>query len=274
MFRGITCVEINAVLKGLPKSTTTEEIKEELSEKGFTVEKIIEFHNLKTNVSIALWQIVRLEPMATKNFSITKLQYLSIKIEKYNRKPGPTQCFQCNFFHHSSANYHTAPRCLKCGSNYRTKDCHIKEKVEYPRCINCNELGHTAAWKGCSKYPKVKNTTNGNSTGTQTTFTSNKVNEKFSFANIVTRNNNNVIQNSVNPKTSSISPTLIQNLDEIIPHDIFKIIYILKEFINIFAGNNNTDHLFNQLQTANNPAGKLYLLLNGLANQPSMNNHV
>ncbi|GIY35325.1 acetylcholine receptor subunit alpha-like 1 [Caerostris extrusa] len=39
-------------------------------------------------------------------------------------------------------------------------------------------------------------------------------------------------------------------------------------------GNNIIDHLFNQLHTANNPEDKLNLLLNGLANQPSMNNHV
>ncbi|GIY36455.1 hypothetical protein CEXT_329481 [Caerostris extrusa] len=89
--------------------------------------------------------------------------------------------------------------------NYRHPLRHAKyrKKVENPMCINCNELEHTAAWKGCSKYPHVKNTTNDNSARTKTTFTSNKVNEKFSFANIVTRNNNNAIQNSVNPKTSS-----------------------------------------------------------------------
>ncbi|GIY56598.1 hypothetical protein CEXT_100561 [Caerostris extrusa] len=111
------------------------------------------------------------------------------------------------------------------------KDCHNKEKVENPRCINCNELGHATAWKGCSKYPQVKNTTKENSTRTQTTLTFNKVNENF--------------------LSLALSPNIIKML--------------LKR-------NYSIDHLFNQLQTANNRADKLYLLLNGSANQPSVNN--
>ncbi|GIY39278.1 hypothetical protein CEXT_163281 [Caerostris extrusa] len=49
----------------------------------------------------------------------------------------------------SSANSHTSPRCLKCGSNYLTKECHIKENVDSTivDCINCSELEHTEEWK-------------------------------------------------------------------------------------------------------------------------------
>ncbi|GIY92533.1 uncharacterized protein CEXT_494921 [Caerostris extrusa] len=111
-------------------------------------------------------------PNSTKSEGFNR--YKSIRrrnfgVEMYNGKPDPTQCFHCNFFYHSSANCHTTPRCFKCGSDHLTKNCHIKEKVENPRCINCNEVGHIAAWKGCSKQQQVKNITNENTTRTKST---------------------------------------------------------------------------------------------------------
>ncbi|GFR12279.1 hypothetical protein TNCT_484711 [Trichonephila clavata] len=47
-------------------------------------------------------------------------------------------------------------RCLKCGQQYRTKDCSIKEKLENPTCINCKEEGHLASSYNCPIYPQIK----------------------------------------------------------------------------------------------------------------------
>ncbi|GBN16330.1 hypothetical protein AVEN_105389-1 [Araneus ventricosus] len=37
--------------------------------------------------------------------------------------------------------------------------CSIKTKIENPVCINCKENGHLASWKGCPKYPVIRNNT-------------------------------------------------------------------------------------------------------------------
>ncbi|GFR11287.1 glycine receptor subunit alpha-3 [Trichonephila clavata] len=44
-------------------------------------------------------------------------------------------------------------RCPKCGENHRTGQCAIKEKIENPTCINCNNKGHMASSE-CPLYPK------------------------------------------------------------------------------------------------------------------------
>ncbi|GBO10658.1 hypothetical protein AVEN_264671-1 [Araneus ventricosus] len=28
--------------------------------------------------------------------------------------------------------------------------------METPKCINCNQLGHVASWRGCETFPKPK----------------------------------------------------------------------------------------------------------------------
>ncbi|GFY16790.1 probable RNA-directed DNA polymerase from transposon X-element [Trichonephila clavipes] len=47
-------------------------------------------------------------------------------------------------------------RCLKCGANHRTGACEIKEKIENPLCINCNNRGHMASSTECPQFPKPK----------------------------------------------------------------------------------------------------------------------
>ncbi|GBO38194.1 hypothetical protein AVEN_70307-1 [Araneus ventricosus] len=47
------------------------------------------------------------------------------------------------------------PRCLKCGQSRTTNECEIKQRVEKPICINCNQVGHVAAYRGCAEFPKL-----------------------------------------------------------------------------------------------------------------------
>ncbi|GFU02364.1 hypothetical protein TNCV_1238591 [Trichonephila clavipes] len=47
-------------------------------------------------------------------------------------------------------------RSLKCGENYRTSQCSIKEKIENPLCINCNTKGHIASSTECPLFPKPR----------------------------------------------------------------------------------------------------------------------
>ncbi|GFV93642.1 nucleic-acid-binding protein from transposon X-element [Trichonephila clavipes] len=82
--------------------------------------------------------------------------FLSVKIDSFNRRPGATQCYNCNLFHHSSSNCNIKTRCLKCGEPHKTGDCPIKTKIENPTCINCQQKGHLANSHRCPKFPKPK----------------------------------------------------------------------------------------------------------------------
>ncbi|GFT05511.1 uncharacterized protein TNCV_3160031 [Trichonephila clavipes] len=68
-------------------------------------------------------------------FQLETCCYLTIKIDSFNRRPGATQCYNCNLFHHSSSNCNIKTRYLKCGEPHKTGDCPIKTKIENPTCI-------------------------------------------------------------------------------------------------------------------------------------------
>ncbi|GBM40917.1 hypothetical protein AVEN_234049-1 [Araneus ventricosus] len=68
-------------------------------------------------------------------------------------------CYNCSDFFHSARNCKCKPRCIKCNGSHETRMCNIKTKIENPVCINCKEIGHLASWKGCPKYPVIKNNT-------------------------------------------------------------------------------------------------------------------
>ncbi|GFU86375.1 probable RNA-directed DNA polymerase from transposon X-element [Trichonephila clavipes] len=89
-------------------------------------------------------------------FKLDRCCYLTVKIDTFNRRPGPTQCYNCNLFNHSSQNCFIKTRCLKCGEPHKTGDCPIKEKIENPVCIDCKETGHLANSHRCVKFPKIK----------------------------------------------------------------------------------------------------------------------
>ncbi|GFU99219.1 uncharacterized protein TNCV_4256531 [Trichonephila clavipes] len=78
-----------------------------------------------------------------------------VKVEGYLVR-GITQCFNCNNFYHTAANCFMKPRCLKCGKDHATRNCHIKERQENPFCINCQDFGHSACYTKCPKFPNPK----------------------------------------------------------------------------------------------------------------------
>ncbi|GFX32529.1 hypothetical protein TNCV_3704031 [Trichonephila clavipes] len=47
--------------------------------------------------------------LQTKN-----LIYLTVEVVPFRRRPGASQCFNCNYFNHTSKNCKMTPRCLKC----------------------------------------------------------------------------------------------------------------------------------------------------------------
>ncbi|GFT31530.1 uncharacterized protein TNCV_609271 [Trichonephila clavipes] len=82
--------------------------------------------------------------------------YLTVEVVPFRRRPGASQCFNCNYFNHTSKNCKMTPRCLKCEGNHKTHDCPQTERLQTLKCINCNETGHLASSRQCPRFPKLK----------------------------------------------------------------------------------------------------------------------
>ncbi|GFV62857.1 nucleic-acid-binding protein from transposon X-element [Trichonephila clavipes] len=159
---------LKVVIKGLPKSTPTDEIKEDLLNQGVPVMKVSQLTQRKSKfpLPIFLVEVIKHDEGATDIYEISKCCYMSVVLDTFNKRPGATQCYNCNYFNHSSSNCFCRelkrPRwcgvvCLKCSKEHRTGECPIKERLDTPHCINCNTDGHPANWRSCPAFPKIKN---------------------------------------------------------------------------------------------------------------------
>ncbi|GFW74704.1 nucleic-acid-binding protein from transposon X-element [Trichonephila clavipes] len=144
---------IKAVIKGLPGSSKIADITNDLAEIDFQIDSCTQLTSKRTKKSLPYFLVTL--PRNDKNsniFDIAKLGYLQVKVEGYLVR-GITQCFNCNNFYHTAANCYMKPRCLKCGKEHATKNCHIKERRSNPFCINCQDFGHSACYRKCPKFP-------------------------------------------------------------------------------------------------------------------------
>ncbi|GFQ74145.1 nucleic-acid-binding protein from transposon X-element [Trichonephila clavata] len=119
---------------------------------------------------------------------ISNCCYMSITLDSFRRRPGATQCYNCNYFHHSSQYCDIKTRGLKCAQEHRTSDCPIKDKIENSECINCKTKGHMANSKQCPKYPKT-NKKKGDSIQNNVTPNKPNVNQTQNTPNQITSNN-------------------------------------------------------------------------------------
>ncbi|GFW30854.1 nucleic-acid-binding protein from transposon X-element [Trichonephila clavipes] len=159
-FHAIDPIEVRPqkiVIKGLPISTDIDAIRDDLTERGFNVIKVAQLTRSKSKFKLPIFLVeLKKLPSAPDIFQLETCCFLSVKIDSFNRRPGATQCYNCNLFHHSSSNCNIKTRCLKCGEPHKTGDCPIKTKLENPKCINCQQTGHLANSHRCPKFPKPK----------------------------------------------------------------------------------------------------------------------
>ncbi|GBM62564.1 hypothetical protein AVEN_189494-1, partial [Araneus ventricosus] len=148
---------IKIVIKNLPPDHSKEHIVRDLEENKYKVIRINQLRNfrLKTLLPIFLVELAK-TPNANNIFQVEKINNFSVKIEHYRKKQRATMCYRCSDFYHSARNCKCKPRCIKCNGTHETRSCSIKSKIDNPICINCNENGHLASWKGCPKYPVIK----------------------------------------------------------------------------------------------------------------------
>lgn len=144
---------IKVVMKGLPLDYNSQELKDQLIEKEFPVERVVQLRRFKDGRPLPMFQITLSQaPGIDKIYEITKFDYLTVSVEKFARTGRVNQCYRCQSFFHSSQNCDFKPRCVKCGKDHESKDC-TKTPDETPTCANCNGP-HPASYRGCPKFPK------------------------------------------------------------------------------------------------------------------------
>ncbi|GFW52963.1 probable RNA-directed DNA polymerase from transposon X-element [Trichonephila clavipes] len=181
---------IKVVIKGLPRTTNPEEIKEDLELLGYTPDRVNQLVGRKTKRALPIFLITLPRNLDNlKIFDLKTLSYLSIRVEGYNGK-GVTQCYTCNNFNHTSENCFLNPRCLKCGENHITRDCPIKQRLETAYCINCHIYGHMANYKGCPSFPKPPKGTALNNRNSYTNIYNSIVRPNVSYAQAANGSNN------------------------------------------------------------------------------------
>ncbi|GFU68397.1 nucleic-acid-binding protein from transposon X-element [Trichonephila clavipes] len=176
---------IKAVIKGLPSSSKIVDITKDLADEGFIIDSCTQLISKRTKKELPYFLVIL--PRNANNskiFYLTHLSYLQVKVEGYLVR-GITQCFNCNNFFHTAANCFMKPRCLKCGKEHATKNCHIKERLINPFCINCQGFGHSACYTKCPKFPQPKKGTAFTDPIKKKNFVSKWTKEGISFANVV-----------------------------------------------------------------------------------------
>lgn len=139
---------LKVLIRGIPPSYSEETVKTELVLRGFEINHTRQF--LKNGRRLPMFMtVLPNNPSSKQIFDISALFGLTVSVEPY-RTSGPSQCFACQGFGHSSAHCGHPPRCVKCGADHATKSC-SKTPDQPPKCCNCGG-SHTANYRQCPSY--------------------------------------------------------------------------------------------------------------------------
>ncbi|GBM38591.1 hypothetical protein AVEN_54345-1 [Araneus ventricosus] len=197
---------------------------------------------------------------------------MKVEIQRFQRRTGALQCFNCNHHHHAAAACQLSPRCLKCGGPHSHVQCTEKfetnqeGKIKNPVCINCGESGHLASWRGCRMFPKTA------VNNYRQIKTARRVDPKISFS-AITRENLNKDNASLKDNMSVYSEQDDMGISQpevsvtVTPQkvDALKdIIYILNEFKRIF-GKTDFNAIVQKLKSTDNDVDKIQVIVNSLS---------
>lgn len=142
------------ILNLRPTTAQYKDIIAGLSELGHHVTNI---HNIKRFLDEAP---LHFSSLTSKNLPITqtytRLSSFSIQklLLRYHIYQKPTTGHACPSYGHFLKYYYHDPRCVICGENHFSDSC-IKPRDSTASCALCNG-SHTANYKGCSGYKKLK----------------------------------------------------------------------------------------------------------------------
>ncbi|GBM27854.1 hypothetical protein AVEN_209480-1 [Araneus ventricosus] len=258
---------IKVVIRNLPRDTRPQEIKGFLEfYHDLKVDKVVQLTKLRTKRPLPLFQVTL--PNEDKNkkiWNIDNVCYFKVEIQRFQRRTGALQCFNCNLHHHAAAACQLDPRCLKCGGPHSHVQCterfetNTEGKIINPKCINCNETGHLASWRGCKKFPKTA------VNNIRSIKPSRRVDPKVTYSAIARQNYDNENDDlPINDNESvdlrappeevsvTVSPQQVDALKDIL--------YVLDEFKRIF-GKSDIHEIAKKLKTANNDLDRLQVLV-------------
>lgn len=148
------------ILRGLCIGTQVSDVETALNELiPDTISKITKFFtkfSVANNTETGLF-LVSLKP-GKKITIISNIKYIlnqSIKWEapKSNRKE--IQCKRCQKWGHFARNCNRKYQCVKCNCSHEPGGCLLPKGInDNPFCINCQQSGHPANWRGCPEYKK------------------------------------------------------------------------------------------------------------------------
>ncbi|KFM66079.1 Nucleic-acid-binding protein from transposon X-element, partial [Stegodyphus mimosarum] len=117
-------------------------------------------HRVKTRAPMSLFQVqLSNAPGVQQIYDIVKFMDFYVKIVVYQSNGSAVQCHNCQHFHHSSDICKLKP---KCAGPRKTEDCSAK-RLDTLKCCNCFQVGHTANYRGCPKFPVNNNVAKNNS---------------------------------------------------------------------------------------------------------------
>nr|CAH7760020.1 unnamed protein product [Callosobruchus chinensis] len=126
---------IHAVIRGIPASTTEQEIKEELEQKGYVPHHII---RLKRNGGVPMPLVVVILPKTEKSqqvFNEHELLGLSITVEVQKNSRLIGECHRCQKYGHAQSHCTASPKCLKCAQDQMTHLCQTGQEAR--KCAHC-----------------------------------------------------------------------------------------------------------------------------------------
>ncbi|KAJ8664535.1 hypothetical protein QAD02_006197 [Eretmocerus hayati] len=146
--------ELVVVIRGVNQGLSEEQIKEELSKKIPSINRV---HRMKNGEKI--WPLVAVHldksaPSSKTIFVLESLCGLSVKVEAKRKSSKVPQCSRCQKFNHTHNYCHAAGVCAFCSRDHATPACRSKDdKQKKPTCSNCKGE-HRATYRGCPKAPK------------------------------------------------------------------------------------------------------------------------
>ncbi|GFU32476.1 uncharacterized protein TNCV_4890021 [Trichonephila clavipes] len=180
------------------------------------------------------------------------------------------RCIKCPLSHNWIDNDRKPikPRCLKCGKDHATRNCHIKERQENPFCINCQDFGHSACYTKCPKFPQPKKGTAFSDPIKRKKFSSKWTKEGISFANVVSGEIPNQIASetenlTANKKEDSSSGFLTQDNNS---SDFSQVLELFNTISNLVKKNPKILDLLSKFKTANSDEEKTCLLAEAIMN--------
>lgn len=156
---------LKVVIKGIDSNVDTEDIKNDLEEKGFKIKSVNKIIN-RLKVPQPMFKI-ELTPEGSKApkgkihpiYEIRYVLHRKITVEEPHKPNSLAQCQNCQEFGHTKTYCQLTSVCVACGGKHITKNCPLdKADSNTKKCSNCNG-NHTANYRGCPVYVHIYNST-------------------------------------------------------------------------------------------------------------------